>query len=87
MPEQSDEIPRRINVSITESQLRMLQLLEKEGLSDPERVHILADMVKQAAAWGYLRRWLIQIAAVAGAGGVIWGVVQALRSFGQGGPQ
>lgn len=81
----SSDDKRQITVNITETQLRMLQLLEQEGLSDPERVHILADMVKQAAAWGYLKRWLIQFAAVIGAGGVIWGLVQALKTFGQGG--
>ena len=71
--------------TLTESQFKMLVLMEKEGLSDPERVHVLADMVKQAAAWGYLRRWITQIAAVCGAGAVIWGFVTALRTFG--GPQ
>jgi len=61
---------------ITEKQLAMLEQMEALGLNDPERLKVMADLVKGAAAWSYLKRWLVQAAAVAGAGGVLWAIVE-----------
>lgn len=73
-------------VYLTQNQIEMLRLLEEKGLSDPERVSILADIVKQAAAWGHLKKWLIQTGAVCGAGAALWAFVQLIRSLGGHGP-
>lgn len=66
---------------VTERQHRMLQLMESNGLDDEERIRVLGDMVKQSAAWGYLKKWLIQTGAVIGAGGALWGLVELIRNI------
>lgn len=67
---------------LSDTQHKMLDEMERLGLNDPERLRILSDIVKGAAAWGYLKKWLIQTAAVMGAGGALWAVVELLRKNG-----
>lgn len=68
-------------VRVSAHQYQMIRLMEENGLADEERIKILADMVKGAAAWGHMKKWLIQIGAAAGAGAMIYGVVQGIRTF------
>lgn len=73
---------------LTEQQKLILELLEKEGLADKERMHILGEMVKGAAAWSVLKKWIIQVAAAVGALGVLATAVFWLRDFlSSGGPR
>lgn len=73
---------------LTENQRKILEMLEKEGLADEERMHVLGEMVKGAAAWSVLKKWIIQVAAAIGALGVLGTAVFWLRDFLQsGGPR
>ncbi|WP_375568812.1 hypothetical protein ABWH92_12460 [Ahrensia marina] len=70
---------------ITDRQKEILELLEKEGLADPERMHVLGEMVKGAAAWNTLRKWTVQWgAALITLAGVV-GVIGSFRGWWGGG--
>ena len=72
---------RQVEYTVTPQQWQMLKNMEELGLADKERLTVLAAMVKESAAWSVMRKWLIQIGAVIGAGGAILAAIEFLRTL------
>jgi hypothetical protein len=66
---------------LSETQLKILQLLEDEGLADKRRMQALGQIVRSAEGWGTVRKTLMNIAGALGAGGVVVGAIVAFREW------
>lgn len=69
------------SATLTEEQIRVLNLLIENGLADPERVKILGHLVRVAAASATVKWFLVQLSIATTAISIIVGAGVAIKAW------